>query len=378
MGLPEVDAEVVEENTLIVEQDEEVAAPSKAKATGKAKGKAKSKVKGKAKGKAKVKAKGKAKGKGSKGRGKGKAKAGRGGGKAPSQYKQIDGVSYAGGLLDMAAELGADKEISQPDAEKLWIDAQGGPGFTATVKRTLKRIMDKHRFTDEAAAYLKEQLEKMPVAAEADGASTLTLAVVTPKPKGLSGLRKKIIESLGGQDIGEAISEAKEMVKHAEACVGEVDALIAAQARQEAEAMAEFEAIKNKVQEAMDKEVGVAHAFRALKRQHEEVTSDIQAKRNALRQAQQKLSTLEVIALNHARQAELERKKKEATAAAEDAKRQLLEQRQKEKEALEVTRRALQEMRQGTKKVKKADEETPATVAPATATADDGEPEDIE
>lgn len=79
--------------------------------------------------------------------------------KLQSYYKQIDGVKYDRGLLEKAE--GATKTggvISLAEAKDLWEDAQDGKGVTETEKATLQYTLTTFKYTDRAAAFMKEVL----------------------------------------------------------------------------------------------------------------------------------------------------------------------------------------------------------------------------
>lgn len=177
------------------------------------------------------------------------------------------------------------------------------------------------------------------------GAGEGVLAVVT-KPKGVGSLRKKIIEGLGDKSIEDAVAEQKGLLKQAEAMIEESSALDDAQAKQATDAQKEFDKAKADVTSLMDAEMAAAAKYRDMKIRRTDALKTVESKRNELLESQKKLAMLEVMAMNHARMAELEAKRKQATEAAEAAKRQLMEQRTKEKAALEATRQALMEARQ--------------------------------
>mmetsp|Transcript_68108 Transcript_68108/g.190189 ORF Transcript_68108/g.190189 Transcript_68108/m.190189 type:complete len:331 (+) Transcript_68108:118-1110(+) len=311
--------------------------------------------------KAKGKAKGKAKAKG-KGKGKGKARAALQN-TASSQYRVIDGEKYVGAILDLAAEVAAEGPLSKRDAEKLWASVKDGPGLTATEKRSFEYVMQEHAFSDEAATYMRELLANIVFMPE----EPTSTALVVAKPKGKGGasaMRKKVIEDLGEKSVEDALLEAKSVLQKQDAMIEEAAALEVAQEKQVTEAQQEFDKAKADVAEAIDKEKESANKYRELKGKRQEFTKKNESQRMELLEAQKKLAMLEVLALNHARMAELEAKRKAATEAAEAAKRHLLEQRQKEKEALEATRQALAEARASRKRANAA-EDAPADKRPA-------------
>merc|ERR1711865_591667 len=68
-----------------------------------------------------------------------------------SYYKQIDGVKYDRGLLELADSLtkgAGDGRISKDDATKLWEDAMDGQGVTDCERRTIQYIYDTFNCTD--------------------------------------------------------------------------------------------------------------------------------------------------------------------------------------------------------------------------------------
>jgi len=100
----------------------------------------------------------------------------------PSYYKQIKGIKYDKGLLEVAEKLTTGKgdgRISKADAVKLWEDAKDGPGVTDCERRTIQYIHDNFKCTDAAKKALALLLEPEDVAAEAqeDPAPASTSAV---------------------------------------------------------------------------------------------------------------------------------------------------------------------------------------------------------
>jgi len=77
----------------------------------------------------------------------------------PSYYKVIDGKKYDRELLEMAEK---DTEsagvISYAEAQELWEHAQDGKGVTQVERATLEYTMQKFKYTDKAAEYMKKQL----------------------------------------------------------------------------------------------------------------------------------------------------------------------------------------------------------------------------
>jgi len=80
-------------------------------------------------------------------------------GKHKSYYMQIDGVKYDRELLEKAKGFVKDGQISDAEAKALWEDAQdGNKGVTETEKKTLLYTLEKFKYTDKAAAFMKEKL----------------------------------------------------------------------------------------------------------------------------------------------------------------------------------------------------------------------------
>jgi len=78
-------------------------------------------------------------------------------------YKQIAGVKYDKGLLDLAESLTTgrgDGRISRDDALKLWEDALDGKGVTECECRTLQYVLEKFNCTDSGRALLEEKLKE--------------------------------------------------------------------------------------------------------------------------------------------------------------------------------------------------------------------------
>eukprot|EP00411_Alexandrium_monilatum_P060817 CAMPEP_0175500222 /NCGR_PEP_ID=MMETSP0096-20121207/6212_1 /TAXON_ID=311494 /ORGANISM="Alexandrium monilatum, Strain CCMP3105" /LENGTH=351 /DNA_ID=CAMNT_0016802261 /DNA_START=60 /DNA_END=1113 /DNA_ORIENTATION=+ len=180
--------------------------------------------------------------------------------------------------------------------------------------------------------------------AEGEGA----LVEVKPKAKGkgkASGLRKKILEEIGETSLEEALAEAKQVIATADAKIAEAAALEEAQDAQAKAAQEEFEQARAEVEAAIAKEAEATERHRKLKEKRQEAVDKEDLERRRLLEAQKKLAMMEVMAVNKKKMQELEEKRKAATEAAETAKRNLQEQRQREKDALEATRRALDEAR---------------------------------
>lgn len=224
-----------------------------------------------------------------------------------------------------------------------------------------KKLKMKAKLAEKAAAKAAKASGGVPAELGAGGG---VLAVVE-KTKGVGSLRKKIIEGLGDKSIEDAVLEQKTMLKQAEAMIEESSALDDAQSKQATEAQADFEKAKVDVNAAMDEEMAAAAKYRDLKIRRTAALRTVEMKRNELLESQKKLAMLEVMAMNHARMAELEMKRKQATEAAEAAKKMLMEQRTKEKAALEATRQALMEARQA--KVSVRGTKRPAESEAATA-----------
>jgi len=75
--------------------------------------------------------------------------------KGTSYYKQIDGVKYDRGLLEKAEKFAKDGQISFPEAKELWELAQDGRGVTVAEMRTLVYTLQKFKYTDKAANFLR-------------------------------------------------------------------------------------------------------------------------------------------------------------------------------------------------------------------------------
>ncbi len=78
-----------------------------------------------------------------------------------SYYKTIDGVKYDKGLLDSADEAVAgrgDGRISLSDAEKLLAEVKDGDSYTDTEKATVKYIRENYKWTDEADAWFRKEI----------------------------------------------------------------------------------------------------------------------------------------------------------------------------------------------------------------------------
>jgi len=82
-------------------------------------------------------------------------------GRRMSYYKQIKGVKYDKGLLELAEKLTTGKgdgRISKKDAIDLWEDAKDGKGVTECERRTIKYICDNFKCTDAAKKELASLL----------------------------------------------------------------------------------------------------------------------------------------------------------------------------------------------------------------------------
>lgn len=78
-----------------------------------------------------------------------------------SYYKQIAGVKYDKGLLEMAeAKIKGqgDGRISKADAEELWEEAQDGKGVTECEERTLQYILDTYKCSEAGRKALEARL----------------------------------------------------------------------------------------------------------------------------------------------------------------------------------------------------------------------------
>ena len=78
-----------------------------------------------------------------------------------SYYRTIKGVKYDRTLLETAqssVERPGDGRISKVDAEKIWKEANDGPGLTTVEKRTLEYILGNFNVTPAARKWLKEQM----------------------------------------------------------------------------------------------------------------------------------------------------------------------------------------------------------------------------
>jgi hypothetical protein len=264
----------------------------------------------------------------------------------------------------MAASLVADGQISHSNAERLWASAIDGPGLTAKEKMTIEHLMEEYKFADKAVAFMKEQLEKTEVV---QGVAAETALAVAAKPKGggLSSLRKKVLDGLGGQSLEDAMLHAKGVLNTCEGHRDEAKAMSDAHDKQEAAAIQEFEAAKREVEDAVTKETAAAAKVRDLKERKKSDGGGLSEGRLTLLEAQKKLAMVEVLGLNQKRMKELEAMKRAATEAAEQAKKNLQEQRQKEKELLEATRKQLADAKaaasgRGTKRGSEETQDAPA------------------
>lgn len=79
-----------------------------------------------------------------------------------SYYKIINGLRYDRKLIETAEQLTegrGDGRISQKDAEIIWTSVQDGAGITATEKRSLLYLMETLRWSEKAAAWIREQID---------------------------------------------------------------------------------------------------------------------------------------------------------------------------------------------------------------------------
>lgn len=80
-----------------------------------------------------------------------------------SYYKTIDGVKMDKALLDAADEAVAGKgdgRISLADAEKLLALVKDGDSYTDIEKATMKHIRANYKWTDEADAWFRAEINK--------------------------------------------------------------------------------------------------------------------------------------------------------------------------------------------------------------------------
>lgn len=94
----------------------------------------------------------------------------------PSYYQIIDGKKYDRRLLENAKRLTegrGDGRISQKDAENLLPSIQDGMGITAIEKESLLYLLAHLKWTDKAAAWMKEQIDRNPEREEENSAETI-------------------------------------------------------------------------------------------------------------------------------------------------------------------------------------------------------------
>ena len=113
--------------------------------------------------------------------------------------------------------------------------------------------------------------------------------VAKAKSKGLSGVRKKILETLGEKSIEDAMSEAKAKLQKEEAMMEEVSALESSHEKQVEEAQTEFEKVKIEVAAAMEKEQEAAKTWAEMKKKKSDALGTVNAKRAELLEAQKKI-----------------------------------------------------------------------------------------
>ena len=80
-----------------------------------------------------------------------------------SYYKTIDGVKYDKSLLEAADEAVAgrgDGRISKGDAETLLAEVKDGDSYTDIEKATVKYIRENYKWTDEADAWFRAEINK--------------------------------------------------------------------------------------------------------------------------------------------------------------------------------------------------------------------------
>ncbi len=76
-------------------------------------------------------------------------------------YRNIEGVKYDKGLLDAADKAVAgrgDGRISLEDAESLLKAVKDGNAYTDVEKATVKYIRDNYKWTDEADAWFRKEI----------------------------------------------------------------------------------------------------------------------------------------------------------------------------------------------------------------------------
>merc|ERR1712226_997709 len=149
--------------------------------------------------------------------------------------------------------------------------------------------MEEYKFSDKAANYMKEQLEKTAVVEGAAGETALAIPTKT-KGGGIAAVRKKVLEQLGDRSLDDALAEAKGNLKTTEGIRDEAKAMSDAHDKQEAAAIKEFEAAKAEVQEAVNKEAGAAAKVRELKESKKNGGGGLSEGRLTLLEAQKKLA----------------------------------------------------------------------------------------
>jgi len=148
-----------------------------------------------------------------------------------SYYKQIDGVKYDRGLLELADSLtkgAGDGRISKDDATKLWEDAMDGQGVTDCERRTIQYIYDTFNCTDAG----KKELASL-LGLEDD------TAMEVDEPNADAEAQKKAGEAAAAKAKADADAAAKAAAAKAAA---DAAALAAAKAKAQAEAAASAKA----------------------------------------------------------------------------------------------------------------------------------------
>lgn len=80
-------------------------------------------------------------------------------GKPHIVYKQIDGLRYDKELLEKALLYAKDGQVSFAEASNLWNSAKDGrKGITAVDRRTLSYSLNKLKYTEKAAAFMRQML----------------------------------------------------------------------------------------------------------------------------------------------------------------------------------------------------------------------------
>lgn len=155
------------------------------------------------------------------------------------------------------------------------------------------------------------------------------------KPK-MPAIVKKVLASVEGKSIQEAIDEAKAQLRHAEATLAEATALEEVHEVQMKEANTEFETLHAQVTDLIEKEATAAARLRSV-REHGIASTAEDAKKQLL-EAQKKLAMVEVMSVNASRVKQLEDQRKALKKKEEEAK-------ERHKAALEATRRQLEELK---------------------------------